>query len=127
MGGQESHTALGMAEISTWPPKEMSKPSNTWKNSSDMGERRKKIRGSSGVSNRGDEEKDKFTDKELLDFLQAQNDKKIYTGKVIFRWSQQKHGWRLQETSRMGARKDVREAIVDAIRKSIEENSVKDE
>jgi len=27
----------------------------------------------------------------------------------------------------MGARKDVREAIVDAIRKSIEENSVKDE
>jgi len=76
MGGQESHTALGMAEISTWPLKEMSKPSNTWKNSSDMGERRKKIRGSSGVSNRGDEEKDKFTDKELLDFLQAQNNKK---------------------------------------------------
>ena len=79
------------------------------------------------MSNRGDEKNDEFTDKELLDFLQAQNDKEVYTGKVIFRWSQQKHGWRLQETSRMGARKDVREAIVDAIRKSIEENSAKDE
>lgn len=71
-----------------------------------------------GVINRGDEEKDTFTDKELLDFLQAQNDKEIYTGKVIFRWSRKKHGWRLQETSRKEAKKDVREAIADAIRKS---------
>ena len=68
------------------------------------------------MSNRRDEMQDTFTDKELLDFLQAQNDKEIYTGKVIFRWSREKHGWRLHETSREGAKKDVREAIVDAIR-----------
>ena len=80
-----------------------------------------------GVINRGDEEKDMFTDRELLDFLQAQNDKEIYTGKVIFRWSRKKHGWRLQETSRTEARKNVREAIADAIRNSREDNSVKDE
>ena len=76
------------------------------------------------MSNKGDEKKYRFTDKELLDFLQAQNDKKIYTGKVIFRWSRQKHGWRLQETLRVGAKKDVREAIADAIKKSREDNSV---
>jgi hypothetical protein len=76
---------------------------------------------------RGDEKKDTFTDKELLDFLQAQNDKEIYTGKVIFRWSREKHGWRLQETSRTGGKKDVREAIADAMRNSIEDNSIKDE
>jgi hypothetical protein len=75
------------------------------------------------VNNRGDEEKDRFTDKELLDFLQAQNDKEIYTGKVIFRWSRKKHGWRLQETSRTDARKDVREAIADAKRNSREDKS----
>jgi hypothetical protein len=68
-----------------------------------------------------------FTDKELLDFLQAQNDKEIYTGKVIFRWSRQKHGWRLQETSRTGAKQDVREAIADAIWNSMEDNSVQGE
>jgi len=79
------------------------------------------------MTNRGDEKKDTFTDKELLDFLQAQNDKKIYTGKVIFRWSRKKHGWRLQETSRTEAKKDVREAIADAIMKSTEDNSVNDE
>jgi hypothetical protein len=74
-----------------------------------------------GVTDRGDGEKDKFTDKELLDFLQAQNDKEIYTGKVIFRWSRKKHGWRLQETSRTEAKKDVREAIADAIMKSVKD------
>jgi len=73
------------------------------------------------VTDRGDGEKDKFTDKELLDFLQAQNDKEIYTGKVIFRWSRKKHGWRLQETSRTEAKKDVREAIADAIMKSVKD------
>jgi hypothetical protein len=78
------------------------------------------------MSNRGDEKKDAFTDKELLDFLQAQNDKEIYTGKVIFRWSRKDHGWRLQETSRTGAKKDVREAIANAIWKSIEDNPEKD-
>jgi hypothetical protein len=76
---------------------------------------------------RRDEKKDTFTDKELLDFLQAQNAKEIYTGKVIFRWSREKHGWRLQETSRTGAKEDVREAIADAMRNSIEDKSVKDE
>jgi hypothetical protein len=68
-----------------------------------------------------------FTDKELLDFLQAQNDREIYTGKVIFRWSRKEHGWRLQETSRTGAKRDVREAIADAIWKSIEDTPVEDE
>jgi len=76
------------------------------------------------VSNRIDERKDRFTDKELLDFLQAQTDKKTYTGKVVFRWSRRKHGWRLQETLRMGAKKDVREAIADAMKKLGEDNSV---
>ena len=75
------------------------------------------------MNSRGDEGKDRFTDKELLDFLQAQNDKEIYTGKVIFRWSRKKHGWRLQETSRTDARKDVREAIADAMRNSREDKS----
>jgi len=79
------------------------------------------------MSNRGDEKNDEFTDKELLDFLQAQNDKEVYTGKVIFRWSRKKHGWRLQETSRTEAKKDVREAIADAMRKPMEDNPVKDE
>ncbi|NIO20311.1 MAG: hypothetical protein GTN76_06110 [Candidatus Aenigmarchaeota archaeon] len=74
--------------------------------------------------NRGNEKKYQFTDKELLDFLQAQNNKEIYTGKVIFRWSRQRHGWRLHETSRRGGKKDVREAIADAMRKSMEDNSV---
>ena len=77
--------------------------------------------------NREMEKKHEFTDKELLDFLQAQNDREIYTGKVIFRWSREKHGWRLHETSREGAKKDVREAIADAMRKTMEDNSVKHE
>ena len=79
------------------------------------------------MSNRGDEKKDMFTDKELLDFLQAQNDKETYTGKVIFRWSRKKHGWRLQETRRTAAKKDVREAIADAIRNSRKDTLAKDE
>ena len=79
------------------------------------------------MSNRGDEMQDTFTDKELLDFLQAQNDREIYTGNVIFRWSREKHGWRLHETSRTGAKKDVREAIADAIRNSVYDSSVKHE
>jgi len=62
--------------------------------------------------------KDKFTDTELLDFLQAQNDRATHTGKVIFRWSRKGFGWRLYETSRPGAKRDVREAIADAIGKS---------
>jgi len=33
----------------------------------------------------------------------------------------------LQETSRTGAKEDVREAIADAMRNSIEDKSVKDE
>jgi len=78
------------------------------------------------VSNRRDEMKDKFTDKELLDFLQAQTDKSEYTGKVIFRWSRMDHGWRLHETRRTGAKSDVREAIADAMRRSMEDNSSKD-
>jgi hypothetical protein len=85
--------------------------------------RRGRIRRGFGVSNRIDERKDRFTDKDLLDFLQAQTDKNTYTGKVVFRWSRRKHGWRLQETLREGAKKDVREAIADAI-KTLEGNAV---
>ena len=79
------------------------------------------------MSKSGDEKSNTFTDKELLDFLQAQNDKEVYTGKVIFRWSRQKHGWRLQETSRTGGKRDVREAIADAIRESIEDITIEQE
>ncbi|NIS59933.1 MAG: hypothetical protein GTO13_04255 [Proteobacteria bacterium] len=70
------------------------------------------------MSNNRDEIKDSFTDKELLDFLQTQNDKETYTGKAVFRWSRRGHGWRLCETAREGAERDIREAIADAIRRS---------
>ena len=53
------------------------------------------------------------SDKEILDFLQEQTDKNIYTGKVILRWSGPGYGWRLHETGLEGAVQDVRQAIVD--------------
>ena len=61
----------------------------------------------------------KKTDKELLDFLQGENDKARFTGKCIFRISTLGRGWRLHETevsSRMAkAKHSVREAITDAM------------
>ena len=53
------------------------------------------------------------TDKELLDFLQAENSFSLYTGKCVFRWSER--GWRLHETSRPEGHTDVRAAIAAAM------------
>ncbi|KKM64620.1 hypothetical protein LCGC14_1499600 [marine sediment metagenome] len=57
----------------------------------------------------------KYTDKELLDFLQEQTELSQYTGRVIFRTSIYGRGWRLHETSRESAVPDVRDAIARAI------------
>lgn len=56
-----------------------------------------------------------YTDRELLNFLQEQNDKKRYTGKCVFRQSTTGRGWRLHETCLDGATSDVRKAISEAI------------
>ncbi|NVM21397.1 MAG: hypothetical protein HWN68_06420 [Desulfobacterales bacterium] len=63
----------------------------------------------------------KYTDKQLLDFLQKKNDETAYTGKCLFRMSAYGRGWRLYETSQEGAKKFVREVIADAIDKEKEE------
>ena len=57
----------------------------------------------------------KYTDTELLDFLQRRIDKSTYTGKVILRMSTTSRGLRLHETFREGAVRDVREAIAQAM------------
>ena len=56
-----------------------------------------------------------YTDTELLDFLQELTDKNEHTGRVICRLSISGRGWRLHETSRLGAVSDVREAIISAM------------
>jgi len=59
-----------------------------------------------------------YTDTELLDWIQKQNDKQTYTGKCIFRWSFNGRGWRLHETSRTDyteASNCVRQAIINAM------------
>ena len=61
----------------------------------------------------------KYTDKQLLDFLQRKNDEAAYTGKCLFRMSDFR-GWRLHETSYPGAKESVREVIADAIDKEKE-------
>jgi hypothetical protein len=55
------------------------------------------------------------TDKERLDWLQAQLDKLQYTGKYIFRWASDGRGIRLHETSLGGAVSDAHEAIDQAM------------
>lgn len=57
----------------------------------------------------------KFTDTELLDFLQQETDKEDYTGKVVCRFSTTGRGWRLHESSHRGATRDVRQAITNFI------------
>lgn len=57
------------------------------------------------------------TDTERLDWLQAQQDKRKYTGRCLFRWSYIGRGWRLHETSQAGAVSSVREAIERAMEK----------
>ena len=59
----------------------------------------------------------KYPDKQLLDFLQRMNDETAYTGKCLFRISNMGRGWRLYETSQLGAKRSVREVIADAIDK----------
>jgi len=53
----------------------------------------------------------KYTDKELLDFLQKKNDERAYGGLCMLRDSDCGRGWRLHETKKMGAMRDVRRAI----------------
>lgn len=61
----------------------------------------------------------RYTDTELLDYLQDKLDKGIYTGKVICRWSSSGRGWRLHETTQDGF-SDVRCAIKDFIERNNE-------
>ena len=51
------------------------------------------------------------TDTERLNFLQKLTDRKAYTSRVILRESSTGRGWRLHETSLLGAVATVREAI----------------
>ena len=55
------------------------------------------------------------SDTEMLDWLQAQNDRHEYTGTCLFRWSTTGRGWRLHETLDMNAQATVRGAISAAI------------
>ena len=61
----------------------------------------------------------KYTDKELLDFLEEENSLARYTGVCRFDVSE-KRGWRLYETSCKAKASDtVREAIERAIDESV--------
>lgn len=53
----------------------------------------------------------RYTDEQLIDFLQERNDDAIYSGKCILRFSLHGRGWRLHETTLEGAYASVREAI----------------
>jgi len=55
----------------------------------------------------------KYTDTELLDFLQELTKDNAYTGKVICRFSSTGRGWRLHESSKDDAIPDVRQAIAN--------------
>ena len=57
----------------------------------------------------------KYTDTELLDFLQEQTEMSRYTGRVVFRLSQTGRGWRLHESSRKESVPNVRDAIIKAM------------
>lgn len=66
----------------------------------------------------------KYSDTQLLDFLQKKLDEKRYSGKIVCRWSKRfsdggrykGRGIRLHETSREDAVSDVREAIINFIK-----------
>jgi len=47
-----------------------------------------------------------YTDKQLLDFLEAKNKEAVYTGKCLWRMSSFGRGWRLYETSQAGAKRE---------------------
>lgn len=60
----------------------------------------------------------KYTDTELLNWLEEQNSRKRYTGECIFRWSSTGRGWRIHEAHKSrwkNVKQTVREAIADAI------------
>lgn len=57
----------------------------------------------------------KFTDTELISFLEEENDKCRHTGNCIFRLSGTRRGWRLHETSKPQGCPTVREAITQAV------------
>ena len=59
---------------------------------------------------------DMMTDTELLDALQKLNDDKRYTGKCVLRMSADGRGWRLHETTRSFARRNVRNAIEEFVK-----------
>jgi len=63
------------------------------------------------------EELNKPTDTELLDFLQEQTNKAVYTGTVVCRDSITGRGWRLLESSVEDAVPDVRQAIINYMKK----------
>lgn len=69
------------------------------------------------------------TDTELLNWLEAQNAKALYTGKCLFRWSTTGRGWRLQETtggfgvSQNDAFPTVREAVAHAMQQEMAEEA----
>ena len=56
-----------------------------------------------------------ISDTEMLDWLEAQLQKGRYTGKCIFRWSNNGRGFRLHETRLNVAVDTVRKAIENAI------------
>ena len=62
------------------------------------------------------------TDTERLDFLQDLTNKAGYTGTVILRDSTTGRGWRLHETSLLGATCSVREAIDEFMRENKNKN-----
>jgi len=57
----------------------------------------------------------KYTDTELLDFLQKLTDQRRFTGTVILRNSDTSRGWHLHETNHDSAVADVRQAIENYI------------
>ncbi len=57
----------------------------------------------------------RYTDKQLLDFLQLLTNRRRNTGKVVIRESSKGGGWRLMETANKHGVKDVRQAITRAL------------
>lgn len=57
----------------------------------------------------------KYTDTELLNYLQQETEKEDYTGRVICRQSTTGRGWRLHESSWCGSVTTVRQAIINFI------------
>lgn len=63
----------------------------------------------------------KYTDTELINYLQELNNESKYTGRCMLRNSSTGRGWRLHETSKEGACVSVRQAIINHIENSKKE------